>query len=346
LQRAPEKDMAETGSLSGISSIIAADVATRDTPAQRTVSEMVCCIEQGDLDRIRALVGQGFDLNTDLSQRNQFAFPAALHMAVHQCKVEVVKLLIELGANVNLQLRLGENKFYDRHTPLHCVSTVGESAAVCRLLLDHGADPTVKTNDGNTQLHLQLWSRVLDRDGLTDICRWLIEGGVDPNAVSHGFDRGVGIRQEVSQKLGIPNNAKSMWTPLHLAILCFHGLNELRGGDLEGLQDRKVVELLLRYGADPSFVPAGAPQHYLTPLQMAAKLGTKGYFQTFLASDKADIAQKTLAGRSLIQLSAKNPEIKALIMSAKTVREVESVFSGQEDAGVRKGGHPKVGLAL
>jgi len=60
---------------------------------------------------------------------------------------EVAKLLLEHGANPNIQ----ENKY--GYTPLHYAASRCH-VDVARVLLDHGADPTIRDNEGRTPLDI------------------------------------------------------------------------------------------------------------------------------------------------------------------------------------------------
>jgi ankyrin repeat protein len=112
----------------------------------------------GDLAEVKRLViGCGVDPNI---QDKDGETP--LHLAAWDGHLDVVELLLEHGANPNIQ----ENKY--GKTPLHyAVSRRLENkfgrtllhftvsrrhVDVARVLLDHGADPTISDNKGRTPL--------------------------------------------------------------------------------------------------------------------------------------------------------------------------------------------------
>ena len=86
-----------------------------------------------------------------------------LHLAVWEGHHKVVELLLEHGANPNIQEnkygytplhdavnRCLKNKF--GRTPLHFTVSRYHVVDVVRVLLDHGADPTIRDNKGRTPL--------------------------------------------------------------------------------------------------------------------------------------------------------------------------------------------------
>jgi len=81
--------------------------------------------------------------------------------------LEVVKLLLEHGADPNVKNRDGK-------TPLHNAASEGHLEVV-KLLLERGADPNVKDDDGNTPLHNAAWR------GHLEVVKLLLEHGADPN---------------------------------------------------------------------------------------------------------------------------------------------------------------------
>ena len=71
----------------------------------------------------------------------------ALHSATLLNRTDVIKRLVDEGADVNRQTRYGQN------TPLHMAADYNQTEAV-RLLLDNGADINLENNDNKTPLHV------------------------------------------------------------------------------------------------------------------------------------------------------------------------------------------------
>ncbi|KAL8136164.1 hypothetical protein AgCh_010677 [Apium graveolens] len=102
-----------------------------------SIRRMKRALDSSDVELVKLMVmGQGLNLDEAL----------ALHYAVENCSREVVKALLELGAaDVNLPSGLTGK------TPLHIAAEM-VSADMVSVLLDHHADPNVKTAEGVTPL--------------------------------------------------------------------------------------------------------------------------------------------------------------------------------------------------
>ncbi|XP_064632243.1 ankyrin-2-like [Lineus longissimus] len=98
-----------------------------------------------------------------------------LHLAVHFGLEDVTSVLLEAGADPNL--REGNTN----STPLSFIQK--KSVPICKLLLAKGANPNVANKFGNTALHDAC--RLMWEDN--DLVKSLVEGGADVNLVNkHG----------------------------------------------------------------------------------------------------------------------------------------------------------------
>ncbi|CAM0949119.1 unnamed protein product [Alopecurus aequalis] len=92
---------------------------------------------------------------------------APLHVALAKDRVEVVKVLLEHGADPN---RFVNNIL----TPL-LFAVIGKSLKCMKLLIEAGADLNARGNSGPTPL-----TQAVD-DGFTDFVKFLLKAGADPN---------------------------------------------------------------------------------------------------------------------------------------------------------------------
>ena len=138
----------------------------------------------------------------------------AIHSAVEAGLEEIVKILLDNGADVNLSrsyLRDSGN-FVDHNTPLQA-ATYSNNHSLVRLLLSAGADPNAHRGDFITVLET-----VSEIPAQTDLATVLLDGGADPNIYSDS---------------ALPK------PPLYRAIV--HG-------------NRSCAELLISRGADPALI--------------------------------------------------------------------------------------------
>jgi hypothetical protein len=88
----------------------------------------------------------------DIDSPNEWT---ALHGAVYEESIEVVRLLLARGAKVNLKARSLHREGW---TPLH-VALHYKFFDIAKLLLDHGADPNIRNDEGQTPLELIIAAR-------------------------------------------------------------------------------------------------------------------------------------------------------------------------------------------
>jgi ankyrin repeat protein len=124
----------------------------------------------GDRAMVQSLLKEKVDVNSAQGDGN-----TALHWAAYRDDVEMAKLLLQAGANVKAQTRLGAV------TALHLAATNG-SAAMIERLLKAGADVNAPNGNGTSPLMLAAAA------GKTDAIGILLDNGADPNArdVNHG----------------------------------------------------------------------------------------------------------------------------------------------------------------
>ncbi|MFM2428689.1 MAG: hypothetical protein RL012_573 [Bacteroidota bacterium] len=89
----------------------------------------------------------------DANYRIQNANMTVLGLATSWGLIEIVKLLIEYGADVNMPVHA--RKKTKGKTPLHYAARRG-SVEIAKLLIEHGADINAKSSRGNTPLKYAL----------------------------------------------------------------------------------------------------------------------------------------------------------------------------------------------
>jgi ankyrin repeat protein len=125
---------------------------------------------RGDLERVRALLRDGADVNAA-----QGDGMTALHWSALNGHLEAMNVLLYAGATTEPLTRVG------RYTPLHLASSRGHAASVARLL-QAGARPDAVTETGVQPLHLAAQA------GNADAVEALIARGAGVNArdATHG----------------------------------------------------------------------------------------------------------------------------------------------------------------
>jgi hypothetical protein len=152
----------------------------------------------------------------DVHSRGFRHMSTALHLASREGHVDVVRVLLGRGADVNVQ-----NK--DKSTPLHLASGVGRGEVV-RVLLEHGADSDVEDRNNFTPIgsaiyggHLEILRIYLEHENrfsdVTELHRASFVGNMET------------IRVLLNQ--GADGTARAGgWTPLEYAIFGGQGLLE------------------------------------------------------------------------------------------------------------------------
>ena len=194
---------------------------------------------------VRLLVQHGVNVNAVSSDFGD----TALYRACRSQHLEIVEILLEAGADVNLT---GVDAF-NRRYPLIAACDAGNRELV-NLLVSAGADVKCRRSNNETCLHVLInaISSTLDSqkraDGVSEvdilsIIKSLIELGADVNACSSLketalYQASIGGHEEIVRLLidaGAETNGLSTFSPLYAA--CERGWAE-------------IVDLLLQHGAD------------------------------------------------------------------------------------------------
>ena len=186
-------------------------------------------------------------------------------------------------------------------TPLHYASMTFSSNHLARFLLAKGAEVNARSNDGRTPLHLV---------NIDEVAELLLENGADVTATrTRGTSRGG-------------------WTPLHSAA------DTYRSGD--------VIDVLLAHGAD---VHARSEQR-MTPLHLAAARWHVSNVETLIAA-QAPVDIKNGLGRTPLEEAMREldfGEDKELQRDNGLIRRAR-IVSILRDAG-KKAGEPSAVMSL
>jgi hypothetical protein len=125
--------------------------------------------ENGRVDVVKVLIQNGADLNAvDINKCT------ALHRAAEDGHVDVVKLLLQNGADVN-----AFEEYY--LTALHITAKESGNVDVAKVLIQNGANVNAVDRDHKTALH---WAA---KNGHVDVAQVLIQHGADAKALCKGL---------------------------------------------------------------------------------------------------------------------------------------------------------------
>lgn len=161
-------------------------------------AELIGAVTSGHVRKAIGSIARGAEVNVAKDKNGQ----AALHIAAWTGNVEIARILVENGADVNIKDRGGE-------TPLHIASYYGKADMV-RFLLENGAKVGARKNNGATPLHD---AAIIGR---ADVARLLIENGADVNArANDGLTPYAYARLKRSESLMslLKENGADEWNP-------------------------------------------------------------------------------------------------------------------------------------
>ena len=128
-------EAAKNGDLQTVKTILAQDPSKLNTTDGDNYTALHWACMRAHWDVVKYLIEKGADLNLVGGDGG-----TQINWAVHHDNVEIVKLMVEKGAKLNIRNQWGMTEL---HTAIWrgCIHVV-------EYLLDHGSDPMIRTNEG------------------------------------------------------------------------------------------------------------------------------------------------------------------------------------------------------
>ncbi|XP_033222836.1 uncharacterized protein LOC117176690 [Belonocnema kinseyi] len=241
-----------------------------------------------------------FNVNDNISGRMIYAFDdrlTPLHLAAESGKDNIVKKLIELGADVNAKTR-------KKLTPLHC-AVFNRHVRISECLLNNGADVNSSTNSGDTSLIFSTKNASpirCDKDPRSEekfldffeITKMLLAKGASVNCREdfNGFTPlhyGAGIDQS--------------W-PQIVRLLLDHGadinaVNKIDALPIFYAKNDMILEMLIEKGATVNYVS----KTLFTPLSHMFTLNRSSCVEVLLRNG-ADVNIRNSHGKTMLEMNS------------------------------------------
>ena len=179
--------------------VLLANGADIDLPDPDSVSPLLVGVMNANWDLAKRLIEAGADIDQwDIYGEAPLFTAIGLHSRIDGGRasidplnrtkaLDVVRMLLERGANPNMQLffrpaNVRGSTNTRGSTPLIRAATEGDMEIV-QMLLEHGADPTVYMADRQTPIHAVLAGRTPEPQAL-ELIRVLYEAGTDVNTIA------------------------------------------------------------------------------------------------------------------------------------------------------------------
>ena len=158
--------------------------------------ELFEAIDKHDSDKVDFLLKNGVSPNESISEAPYWRpLEAAIEEIENGGNIEIVKSLIDYGADINACSNQPEK--ISHLYPIHC-AVFNDNYEVLKLLLIRGADPNVKTDDGEMPLNWAVENQKYDMAEL------LLKYGADKQINFFGGHGGMSALDHAVQNLDIP----------------------------------------------------------------------------------------------------------------------------------------------
>jgi ankyrin repeat protein len=274
--------------------------------------ELLYAVSAGDLDRCRAQIAAGADINDG----ERYGTP--LHLAAMDGKLEICRLLVEAGAALD--------RFDLEHRTSLARAAQGMHVEVCKLLVGAGADPYLSGLAGESALECTY--NYGDDEKTCHVLRTLLaqvvasdhRSLVHVTAVKSSALRQFAMRGRsaapcqvlIDAGADVSLEGERGWTPLLLA----------------SANDKlDTCKVLIAAGSDSLLAGACGGKAPLTPFQIAVASGATTVASYFLEYHGEDCAQRTANGRTMAQLARRHAEMKELLKATRVARSISTSVS-------------------
>ena len=212
-------------------------------------------VAEGNYNEVEAVLQMGANVNKVIFSTNEGEM-TPLHMAVKVGRKEIVKLLLQNGANPNLD----EEGAIGFDSPFHS-AIQRKKNEIALLLMDYGANINRKyvwerapLRSAIEENNVQMTKALIENGAIVDE-EWLepIDDAIELGAKEDILEMLIGSGADMNRKTPGPSIVD---TPLHLAV-------RYKNGD--------GIKTLLKYGADPNLLNIEEDDQYvrLTPAELA-----------------------------------------------------------------------------
>ncbi|KAM3174258.1 hypothetical protein ACTXT7_010901 [Hymenolepis weldensis] len=238
------------------------------------------------LMNIDLIISDLADVHADYLQKPSCSFDreqaTPFHVALRLKDPEIVKMLIDAGADVTTEAR-------GKHQPIHLAAKAGDTDII-KLLLNKGAQADAKTKRGYTALH------IATKYGKIDATKYLLdEAKVDVNATARNgltplhvavyYENPEAVEVLLLHGADVAARCKNGFTPLHLAAK---------------MRTPEIVNLLLKTNAPPDAVS----QNGYSALHLAALEGDIGIIKSLVEDYSAQVNLCANDGLTPLHLAA------------------------------------------